>query len=503
MKKFLNILYISIGLASLTSSCSKSFLDEPTPQNGDLTDNIIFSTKAGAQNALTGIYWIFRSEEYNGSSGPTTGAGILTNRGLQTTMFHFEMKGNDLLDVFNATGWWGPESTWVEGYYNRNADGSRTVQIWDMFYKAINNANALILHAENIPDATAEDKKQFIAQAKAIRAYSYFWLARVYQKSYAVDPNAPAVPIYTTPADKETYGNARSSLTEVYDLIKEDIEFALANLNNTRKEKYIINKNVAHAFASMIYQELAMNDATLWDKVIDNAQKATQGYPIMSNTQYMQGFNSIENPEWIWGFPVPSDQSLTYFSIYSYLDQANGYYKNIYATSELYDLYAETDQRRRLLINAGYGPDYPSYQNYTEKFKSRSSGLMEGDIVLIRSAQLLLIEAEAYLHKGQKQQAIDKIFELQVIRNPQATKLSTNLTKDQLLDEIIKERRRELYGENGAVYFDYKRLQKTFTRTGNHSHLVTIEPDDKRWVFKIPQKEIDSNPELSEADQNP
>ena len=163
----------------------------------------------------------------------------------------------------------------------------------------------------------------------ALRAYSYFWLARVYQKSYAINPEAPAVPIYTQSADKETYGNPRSSLKDVYQLITADIDFALAHISEHREGKYVVNKHVVSAFAAMIYQELAMQDASLWDTVIKNAQDATQGYPLMSNAEYLAGFNSIDNQEWIWGLPVPSDQSLTYYSIYSFLDQENGYYKNL------------------------------------------------------------------------------------------------------------------------------------------------------------------------------
>ncbi|WP_160366915.1 RagB/SusD family nutrient uptake outer membrane protein [Sphingobacteruim zhuxiongii] len=503
MKKISYLKYMVFSLAVLTTACSKNFLEDPSPKNGDLTETIIFSSKAGARSALTGIYWILRSEDFNGYGGASGGAGVLTNRGLQTSMFHFEMKGNDFLDIYGGTYWWGNEATWKEGYYNRDANGSRTVQIWDMFYAVINNANAVIKYVPELPDASEDEKKQLIAEAKALRAYSYFWLARVYQKSYAQNPDNPGVPIYTEPANKETYGNPRASLKEVYNLVVSDIEFAVANLSATRNEKYEINKNVAQGIAAMIYQELAMSDPAQWDKVINNAKEAMTGYPLMTNSQYKQGFNNLSNGEWIWGLPVPNDQSLTYYSIYSFLDQTNGYYKNIYATSELYDLYSATDERRSLLVNPGYGPAYPLYQNYTNKFKSRTAGVMEGDIIILRSAQLLLIEAEAYIHKNEFQKAVDKMYELQKLRDPQAVKLSTALSKSQLLDEVIKERRRELYGENGGVYFDYKRLQKTFKRTGNNPFLVEIQPSDVRWLLRIPQKEINSNTSLTEADQNP
>lgn len=503
MRRLPYILAAVLGIV-LSTSCTKDFLNDPKPGDGSITDDIIFSTKSGAENALTGIYWIFRSENYNGYSGASTGKGYLTNRGLQTTMFHFEMKGNNLLDIYGGTYYWGNEGTWVEGNYNRDAEGTRTAQIWDMFYKAINNANAIILNVPNVKDASEAEKKQLIAEAKVIRAYSYFWLARVYQKSYAQDPNAPAVPIYTVPANNAAEGGKRASMKDLYALIVNDMEDGIANLTNSRAEKYRINLNVANAVAALVYQELAMADASLWDKVISNAQAAVAGYPLMSNVQYQAGFNTISNPEWIWGFPVPSDQSLTYYSIYSFVDQNNGYYKNIYANVALYDSYSETDERRSLLIAGANDPiQYPLYQRYTDKFRSRTKGMMEGDILVMRAAEFVLIEAEAYAQKGLLGDAVNKLYTLQVLRDPAAVKMSSSATKDQIIDAILLERSKELYGENGGLYFDYKRLQKDFVRTGNHPNKVNIPATDVRWVFKIPQKEMDANSSLTAADQNP
>jgi hypothetical protein len=44
--KFKIFLITLLGLS--ISSCKKSFLNDPTPQNGSLTNNIIFTTMAGA-----------------------------------------------------------------------------------------------------------------------------------------------------------------------------------------------------------------------------------------------------------------------------------------------------------------------------------------------------------------------------------------------------------------------------------------------------------------------
>ncbi|HZH72205.1 MAG TPA: RagB/SusD family nutrient uptake outer membrane protein, partial [Mariniphaga sp.] len=69
------------------------------------------------------------------------------------------------------------------------------------------------------------------------------------------------------------------------------------------------------------------------------------------------------------------------------------------------------------------------------------------------------------------------------------------------------ERRIELWGE-GFALLDIKRLKKGLDRTdSNHdpvvAQLMSLEPESTRFNFKIPQKEIDSNPFISDFDQNP
>lgn len=81
--------------------------------------------------------------------------------------------------------------------------------------------------------------------------------------------------------------------------------------------------------------------------------------------------------------------------------------------------------------------------------------------------------------------------------------MSASSTKDEVINAILLERSKEMFGENGNLFFDYKRLGKVFTRDGNHPQVVTIQPDDIRWVMKIPRGEINANLALTTADQNP
>lgn len=488
-------------------ACKKSFLNGPTPQNGSLTDNIIFTTMKGATEAMTGIYWIFRSENYNGYGGNPNNSGDLTCRGLQTTMFWFEVRGNDVYDALQASdSWWGAADSWTENGYGRIQTGTRTRQIWDMFYKVINNANAIIQNMPSVTDGSQADKDALTAEAKAVRAYSYFWLARAYQFTYAKDPNAPAVPIYTTPASKSSTGNPRSSLKDVYSLIVSDLESAIPILTTARLAKYRINKNVAQGMLAEVYQEMAMADGSLWAKVITNAAGAMNGYSLMNSTQYAAGFNDISNPEWIWGFPVPDNPSeaLTYYSQFSFMDPYYGYYRNMGVNTSLYNAYSATDYRRARLVNVyGANAAMPYRLYFTRKYTSRLTTSVGGDILIMRSSEMVLVQAEALAQQGNIQPSIDMLFTLQSARDPSAVKLSSSTTKDQLIAAILLERRKELYGEIGAQFFDLKRYQQPLVRDGNHKYPITIPVNDPRWLVQIPQSEITANPNIPASAQNP
>ena len=190
----------------ILTSCKKSFLNQIQPSDGSLSQNVIFGSKIGADNAMTGIYYLFQRYAL----------GQQNMYGLKTIQLNFDMRGNDLIS--DPGNWWLYENNWSDNTYGRIATATRTQQIWNLFYKAINNANAIILNVPNIPEAQTV-KDQLIAEARALRAYSYFWLARIYQFTYSKDPNAPGVPIYTTPATSASNGNTRAPLKDVYALI--------------------------------------------------------------------------------------------------------------------------------------------------------------------------------------------------------------------------------------------------------------------------------------------
>jgi len=111
---------------------------------------------------------------------------------------------------------------------------------------------------------------------------------------------------------------------------------------------------------------------------------------------------------------------------------------------------------------------------------------------------LYYIEAEALARSGNEGAARQVLFDITSKRDAAYTK-STKSGAD-LIDEIILQKRIELWGE-GFAWFDLKRLKKGVIRVyegSNHPAYgkFDIPAGDNRFLFMIPQTEVDANPDI-------
>ena len=150
-----------------------------------------------------------------------------------------------------------------------------------------------------------------------------------------------------------------------------------------------------------------------------------------------------------------------------------------------------------------------------------------GDYIFMRMEEACLIAAEAYCRLGDELEAKHWLSELESRRNPAYASRLVHLTGSEqtfasvgtvetLLDEILLQRRIELWGEAGRIY-DILRLRKGWTRNwtvngepSNHTNLLSKYPeylgfpaDFRECIMMIPQAEIDNNPSIGPEDQNP
>lgn len=466
MKK-ITVLGILLSMSLLTfTGCYDDFLEEPVPTEG-VAESVVFGSRTGVEAFISGI---LRSARLQFNS--------VDSSGLNSIYFARTMKGNDLI---HATSWWGGD------YENDNREPTyrRTVFSWEFPYFMINQTNTLINGIAD-SDLSEVDKAELSAQGRALRAFYYFQLAQEFQLTYAKDPDAPAPPIYT---ELSLSGNPMSTLREMYDLIVDDLTFAVDNLDEDRLGKSYVNVDVANGILARVYlvmENWAGAEKAAHDAYGGNVENA------LAPARYKDGFRDISNPEWIWGNPQTDDQSAYYYVAPSgFVDPINPAYNNVYINKNFSETFTDTDVRNTFRKNPTGLTDYREIQSTKFVFA------FDSDIVIMRTPEMILIEAEAKFRQGDVEGARSLLYALQVNRDPSA--VASGNSGSALEEEILLERRKEMYGEFGVEWFDARRLQRGIVRSANHRIVLTLEPNDKRFYLKVPQKEIDANENIDDS----
>ncbi len=490
MKKVRSI-YIIVSVASLAllfSSCKKNYL-ETSPTNQASQDDV-FKTTTNAWTAINGIH---RSlyVQYNGQQD---------QGGQSKNMIDMDFLGEDLVSPTTANGWFITTYRW-QSHRNENS-ASTPFFNFQFYYQIIANANMIIANIGNAagPDA---DKKAIRGQALAYRAWSYFQMIQLYAKRF--DKTTPndglGLPLILEPTKDKL---PRSTVAQVYTQIVADLAAAITNLSDApaRSNASHINLNVAKGMRARV--AMAMQD---WAAAAQFASEARQGFSLMSTAQYMTGFNNYTNPEWMWGSHQIQEQTTFFYSFFAFMscdyNSTNIRTGPKCINSTLYNGISATDIRKQLWDPTGTNTAFPippggaRFQYMNRKFISMGGGSSIGDVPMMRTAEMYLIEAEAKARLGgQDAAAAQALFTLVKARDPNYV-LSTN-TGAALINEIMFHRRVELWGE-GFRFYDLKRLNLPLDRNGaNHVASVAVTLNvpagDKQWEFLLPRTELNANP---------
>jgi len=501
MKKIISIYILALSTLGFVTSCADSLDLSPTTS---VAGNEMFDDTDKATVALNGIY---RSMYRAGWS--TTGN---THQcfGISAYYMMADVMGEDMVMAAQGSGWF-----WYDCIYDVKtayaATTWRPYDLWNAYYTWIANANYLIAAKDEMEGEQA-DIDYIVGQAYAIRAYSYYYLAQIYARTYKGHENDPCVPVYTEPTNIKTQGQPRSTVEAVYSRIWDDINDAITLLADISQEsKSHIDYRVANGLKARIC--LTMEK---WSDAAKAAKIARTKYSVGGSDEITKGFNDVSKNNVMWGAEIQDDQSGQYASLFSHLDTTTGS-----------SLYGNTAKKRlnKLLYNKLGTEDIrrdwwdPSDSNTQMKFKFSNAKKWAGDYVWMRMEEMILTEAEAECRLGNEDVAIGLLEDLMEERDPNYTTAKTGTAlgaltttwTDSLLEEILIQRRIELWGEIGRVY-DIKRLKQGFTRTEAmgwpKSALIegtnTQNPETYAWVMTIPQAEFDGNTSLDQAtDQNP
>lgn len=488
-------------LALMFGSCKKDYLE--TNPTDAVSNGTIFKTTDGAYTALNGMYRSMYAAE---------GSQMFGQKSIDLAL---DMMGNDMVRNTTGSGWFLGDYDYTDATSTRSSVDYRPYGVWNYYYTQINNAN-LILKYIDAASGSEKDKNNLKGQALAMRAYSYFYLINMFQHGYKGNESKPGVPLYTEPTKE---GKPRGTVQDVYTQINKDLDDAEKFLEGVSRIHFshIDKRTVQGMHARVALQQGNYQGAASF------AAKARAGLKLMSQMEYTQGF-SKPNEEWIWGMIVQNDQSGKFASFWSHMDPYAKGYASLGAqqkiTKDLYNKIDTNDIRSKVFVMLP--PIDPNLKdeekkkeqakraltpNYTSiKFVKPVPSSWDSNDLLMRASEMMLIEAEALARTGKDADALKLLTDLIKARNP---KYVFTAGGDQLVNEILLQRRIELWGE-GFSLLDIKRLKQGLNRPvgeGNHSvslaRKITLPAEDNAFLLKIPLVEFDANKSLSPADQNP
>jgi hypothetical protein len=504
--------YIAVLAVFSMTSCNDDFLD--TVPTDKASGESMFSTGSAALVPLNGIYRMMYEQ------GWSTEFNFQQCDGISAWSLMGDVMGEDMVMKDAGSGWY-----WYDCIYNvksrYTSKGWRSFDQWNGYYTLISNANYIIAAQETMGGAT-EDVNYVVGQAYAIRAYCYHYLAMVFARTYVGHESEPGLPLYTEPTSAGTEGKFRSTLSETYKLIRSDIDKAVELLKNasTQTDKTHIDYYVANGIKARIC--LVTNE---WAEAAEAAHIARSNYTIGTGDALTSGMNDRDKANVMWGASVIETQISGWGPFLYHMDALSMLPTQSYAYSApkcinalLYAKMGTNDIRRQWWDpNHTSAPEAPYLQ---VKFRFSDATKALGDKIWMRVEEMYLTEAEALCRQsGKEAEARNLLIEFMKTRDSNYTTSKTGtdlgeLTTDEtnsLLEEILIQRRIELWGEYGRIY-DIKRLKQGFTRTTEmgwpSSSLIsgvdTQDPETYAWVLTIPQSEFDGNENLSlKKDQNP
>jgi hypothetical protein len=547
MLKNINLMLLFVALITLTS-CDDEFLETSPTDAISSTDALATAENMGL--IINGLHrGLYSQSQTILPGGDTSRAGehfwVPMGDNLAGTLIH-SANANNL--------GWRTNAQWND----HTLETSLTNEIlWYHRYNIIASANAIINKGTDGSLPLDDRLREIIGQAYTYRAYAYLSLIQHYAKGYLIgDPSTdPGVPIlFESEAPFESA--PRSTVQQVYDQAMDDIDVAIEYFDGATQRptgsaagKSQLNVDVAYGIKARI----ALNSGQ-WRMAADAAKEARANYPIMGESDWLSGFNTNLLPEVIWGSNVISTET-TFFRSYFYLmcNTFNGSQNRNntkIADRRLIDAVPETDYRKKAFIidapntnssasnnEGGFGND----PNYTDEavFNARVTeikdeyGITDGhnlhpymhvkmlqqnpgsidpdDIIYMRSSEMYLIEAEAEAMLDNVTPAQEALRPLGEARDS-AYDVSIYNTKITLMEHIKFQRGIELWGE-GFGFTDKIRWDEGIDHAANggsgasevlyQGAFFQERPSlNNDWIFKIPQREIDANPNIGPGDQN-
>ncbi|WP_298286506.1 RagB/SusD family nutrient uptake outer membrane protein [uncultured Lutibacter sp.] len=453
--KYIKHILIVTGILMFTS-CNLTDVTDVDPVYQISEDKVITNIDQ-AQTALYGTYGAL-----------IDGASYISYTPAITSMMGLTMK----------PGVWGGGT---ENSFFKNdvlSDNYYLELIYTDMYFLINNANHVITKTEKLETEDAR-KNEIVAEAKFLRALSNFYLLRLWGEFF--DENSTNGIVLKKEPIVSANPQARASVAETYNLILEDLEYAIQYAPGFSDTFY----------ASSIAAKALKSKVLLYKKDYSNAAQVALEV-INSNERELEDTFSdiftkkiIETKEAI--FQTPFDNSN---------DRNNKafMYRAYFGVSDYYISQMEDDARYEAAI--AYTSSGSARNNKFNNSVYNGVPLTADTEYFLRLGEIYLIYAEAVLRGNDD---IDEALDaLNNIRERSENILISSTNKDEILEAIRVEKVLELGAESGEEWYDLVRYHKEGNIDINTYKEIS---SDSKLILPLPIQTV----QLSEGliNQNP
>ena len=483
MKKTL-LKYILFFTACMGLSACDALFDNELPEHDLVPENAIIDEKS-AEKALLGIYSYLDDSQYNG--------GYLNS--------HLITYNYIRLNLMTAVG---PSSFENDQLYRFAYDetDANYENGWRHVYRMINAANNVIYYVEQLGDEKfgTNRRNEILAEARFLRAFCYMYLMQHHAQFWDTESKYGLV-LRLEPSKLSLNKKARSSVSDSYKAIFDDLEFAVNNAPDYQSS-YRICKTSAKAFKA----NYLMMRGTPADREEDLrlAEEVIASGDFSMEEKYADIFaHKHTSPELLFT---------------QYTDRPGGWNDNVQGLLQLLGAgkYRAKENTPDDDLSKYYTiMDNPASERYTacmdsvilpqgkdKTFIWKKFYNLQKEAVpryYLRVAQMYLIKAEAMSYRNYT--VADVVETLNVLHsraNEELLDAGDYSSMEEVREEIFREYIREVGAENGDPFFYAARTMINGKRLLQEYNMYFEE--DNTLCFPIPAKEIEIN---SLAEQNP
>lgn len=468
-----HIIIIFVAFLTFTfSSCDLDILPDSS-----ISADSYWKSEDDAKAAVIGLYTRFRGQ-LNGYKW----------------MYWFEARAGNIGPGLSPGG--------ISEYNNNDVSPSANDTNWATLYNIISQANVIIQNIDKVSYTSETTRNQYLAEAYFVRAWCYFNLVRLWG-------DVPIITNFIESLDNPQLYPERSPKTDVFELIKADIEEA----DKLYGAKTITSRNkISRASILMLKTDIYLwiykvengteSDLTIAEKAVDEIL----GYPastVKLEANYSDVFNNENSPEII-------------FSIYYAVAENTSQYGSLLAQSAT----LVPEQYRNNPIPIGTSANhvmafsnlfYENYRNrtagdkranfissdmeiggtnyrWTNKYMGEMNGsnrVFSSDTRIYRFAEAILFKSEILAARGNYPGAIKELNKVVKRAYGVDSFYPSTLSGEDFMNALLDERIIEFAGEC-KVWFDLIRFGKVFQRVPS---LFRRENDKEGNILYLPVNE--------------